>query len=747
MRLEAEILNQLKDRMKKYQNIGTVDHNSAGFFVRLFLSTMLSLPFWSGVLAQAADSEPYLTPTKPVIDGIIDSAFYQGIHFSSFKQIEPYILMDALGQTAIYFIYDQENIYIAGNIYQDKNSIKASSGRRDAGIVLEGDYVILAIDPLNNGNAAQFFVINPANGIADGLMMGNNFDYKWDAIFRTATKIYDDHWTFEFQLPISSINFQSKDEQTWGVMFIRNYALIQEKSANQIVDKDNPLRVDDFYKVNGLKNLKQKKTIQFTPYIFSSYNQDFIADQSLAGMKSGGELKFRPTSSMSLIATFNPDFAQVEADAVIVNVNDVPVSLPERRPFFTESSDLYPGLAVNTRNIKDIKTGVKLRQVVKNFKYDATWVQDKEDNHWYLGNIRYANNKTFHAEVISGTRNNAERTDYNITTNLRGWAFNRRLTFYNWFGTINGQEGKNEFETVNSVQWVSRELNLGLWSHVKTELYNPNIVGHNTLSNEIIYSGWVNYTYYPKEGLLRQITSGVHAGRKELFSAVNTGFYVLRPRVHTVIHPNDAWGNLEFALTYQPGIHNFFRYRNIENQDENLIHQDTYGPFILTYQNRGAVEFKINTDNSKKVGLMFQFNNYEIRKSSSRNIKAELFWKMSSKANITYGIENILLEGSVYQRPYAQTFHRLKAEYNINDLINIRTIMQLNDVFVPHEYGFEEQMPLINFTASWQYSKGSFIYLVINKYVDNKKMNTQSETLKLADSQWIGLKINKTFIF
>lgn len=73
--------------------------------------------------------------------------------------------------------------------------------------------------------------------------------------------------------------------------------------------------------------------------------------------------------------------------------------------------------------------------------------------------------------------------------------------------------------------------------------------------------------------------------------------------------------------------------------------------------------------------------------------------------------------------------------------------MQLNDVFVPHEYGFEEQMPLINFTASWQYSKGSFIYLVINKYVDNKKMNTQSETLKLADSQWIGLKINKTFIF
>lgn len=732
--------------MKKYQKILKTGRYTTGTIAGFFSFILLQLTFCFGLLAKEANTEPYLTPTKPVIDGIIDSSFYQGIHFSSFKQIEPYILMDAKGKTEIYFMYDLENIYIAGKLFQEKSMIKASSGRKDAGIVYEGDMLLVAIDPLNNGNAAQFFIINPANGIADGLLMNNNFDFKWDAIFHTATKIYEDHWSFEFQLPISSINFQNKEEQTWAVMFIRNFALIQEKSANRIIDKDNPLRVDDFYKVEGLKHLKQKLTVQFAPYLFSSFNRDLITGQSVAGLKSGGELKFRPTSSMNIIATVNPDFAQVEADAVIVNMNDVPVSLPERRPFFTESSDLYPGLAVNTRNIQDINAGIKLRQVIGNFKYDATWVKDKEDNHWYLGNVRYTNNKTFHAEAVSGVRNNAERTDYNITTNLRAWAFNRRLTFYNWFGTINGQKGKNEFETVNSVQWVSRELNLGLWSHHKSEFYNPNIVGHNTLSNEIIYAGWANYTYFPKEGLLRQITTGIHASRKELYDADNTEFYVLRPRVQTVIHPSDAWGNLEFALTYQPGINNYFRYRNVEGK-ESVIHQDAYGPFLLTNQSRGSFEFKINTDNSKKVGLMLQFNNYEIRKSASRNTKGDVFWKISSKANLTYGIENVLLEGSAFQVRYVQTFHRLKAEYNLNDVINIRSILQFNDVFIPHEYGFEEKMPLINFTASWQYSKGSFIYLVINKYVDNKKMNGQSEIVRLADSQWIGLKLNKTFIF
>lgn len=742
MQVEIKFTIRTRSKMKKIWN------SKAPRLTWLLSMILLSVLFSAITPSAEADNgtqKAYLTPSKPLIDGTIDSLFYQGTKFDSFKQIEPSILADAVGRTEIYFLYDAENIYIAGNLYQDRNTIKASAGRRDAAVVTEGDLVVLALDPLNNGNSAHFFTINPANGVADGVLIGSAFDYKWDGIFHSATKVYDDHWTFEFQLPISSVNFQSKDDQTWGVMFQRIYSLLQEKSANSIADKDNPLRVDVFQKIDGLRNLKQRNSLQAIPYVFSSYNQDLIADKSKADIKFGGELKFKPVSSMSIIATINPDFAQIETDAVIVNVNDVPVSLPERRPFFTESSDLYPGLAVNTRNIGDINAGIKLRQVVKNLKYDATWVQDKERNNWLLSNARWTNNKTFHAEVISGIKNNSDGTHYNVTTNLRGWALNRRLTFYNWAGTINRPGHKNEFETVNSVQWVTREVLAGFWSHVKSAYYNPNVTGHNTLSNEIIYSGWLTYTYFTQNKAIRRMTADFKAERKTLYTTHDTEYYILYPRFNSLLHISDRIGNWEINFSYRPPVNNFFRYRNIQDLAPSDIQEDAYGRFALVSQNRGGVSVTFTSDYSKKTGISLHYNNFEIRKSSSNNARADMYWKVSSKANLTYSIEMLALAGSLYQSPFNQAFHRLKTEYNITNRLNIRGIVQLNTVSIPTDTGIEERVPLLNLTASWQYSNGSYVYLLLNKYSASKKAIGQAEFTPLANEQLIGIKINKTF--
>lgn len=118
---------------------------------------------------------------------------------------------------------------------------------------------------------------------------------------------------------------------------------------------------------------------------------------------------------------------------------------------------------------------------------------------------------------------------------------------------------------------------------------------------------------------------------------------------------------------------------------------------------------------------------------------------MSPKANLTYSVEKLSIAGSLYQSPFNQAFHRLKTEYNINNKLNIRGIVQLNNVSIPTDVGFEERVPLLNLTASWQYSNGSFLYLFFNKYTSSKKASGQSDLTTMASEQLIGIKINKTF--
>ena len=122
------------------------------------------------ILFSAAKSQTKAVKTeiKPTIDGVLEEVWQNASKFTSFKQIEPEILADATIRTEAYFLYDEENFYMAMKMYQDKKTIRSSNGRKDANLVWESDYVSFAIDPLNNYVQAYFFTVNAANAIGDG---------------------------------------------------------------------------------------------------------------------------------------------------------------------------------------------------------------------------------------------------------------------------------------------------------------------------------------------------------------------------------------------------------------------------------------------------------------------------------------------------------------------------------------------------------------------------------------------------
>lgn len=56
------------------------------------------------------------------------------------------------------------------------------------------------------------------------------------------------------------------------------------------------------------------------------------------------------TSDLTLDATINPDFGQVEVDPAVVNLSAFEVTFPERRPFFVEGADLFRFGQIRTFN-------------------------------------------------------------------------------------------------------------------------------------------------------------------------------------------------------------------------------------------------------------------------------------------------------------------------------------------------------------------------------------------------------------
>lgn len=663
-----------------------------------------------------------LQPTfeTPLLDGRIDAVYHSGFLFDSFVQLSPDIFAEPSVKTEIHFLYDEKNIYVAGKLFQRKNTIKSINGRKDSPMILDGDAIGIVIDPLNNGNSAYFFSINPSNAIVDGTLDANgNWDFKWDGIFYSAVSINEDHWSFEFRLPLSSISFQDKDEQDWGIMFRRDYAQNKEVILNNIVDKNEPFRISDFIKLRGLTGLKKETSLFFTPYSFYSMKNNYLTDIRENKTKFGGELKYNPLSSMIVIATVNPDFAQIETDQLIINVDDVPTSYPEKRPFFTESSDLYSGLAVNTRNIEDIDVGIKLRDVRDNIKYDLTWVLDRRQNKWYMGNARWTDNETFYADLIAGAKNHKARTDYNITTNLKTWAFDKRFIAYTWFGTINKPDAKNEFESVNSVRWVTREFSAVAWHHLKTKFYNPNITGHNTLSNENLIHAWFVYSSFDESGFFRVLTPKIKYEYTSLYTNPDKSFSNIFAGLISTLNFGQTFGNWNFEFYYSPNMNRKFRYRNVQNVTPENIYEDSFGKFTLIDYKNDAVTTSLASDNSKEISFKLAFQNRQVRASESENISGELNWKINAASFFGYSLEYINIHGSNYQSKYNQLIHRLKAEYNITDKINIRGVVQLNKVEMQNLNEYESSNPIINLTLSWQYMSGSYLYFVYNK----QKMN------------------------
>lgn len=278
-------------------------------------------------------------PQAPKIDGRLDDAIWQQSSVSSdFLQLDPIEGEVASEKTTVQIAYDEEGLYVGIRCYdRDPQAIVSRLTRRDG--ETEADWVSLSLDPHLDRQTGCFFTAYASGSVIDGTYADDrNKDETWNAVWKVETSIDAEGWSAEFYIPYYVMRFSPQDEYTWGLNVERHISRKQERTHWNLMQKDQPGLVSQFGNLHGIRDIDPPLHLEYVPYAMGRSIVDGGADYFA---NAGVDLRYGVTSSLSLNATVNPDFGQVEADPAQLNLTAFEDFFDEQRPFFVEGASIF----------------------------------------------------------------------------------------------------------------------------------------------------------------------------------------------------------------------------------------------------------------------------------------------------------------------------------------------------------------------------------------------------------------------
>jgi len=313
--------------------------------------------------------------TPPVIDGVLnDPVWRTAAVFGDFVQTQPGDNVPPKHPTEFMMAYDAKKLYLAFNVKQDRSTVRASVSRRDN--IFNDDYIGVFLDTFNDQRQAYIFFFNPLGIQGDGTMTeGRGEDYSVDLVYESKGVLTEDGFTIEAAIPFKSLRYEAGKNKQWGMHIFRRV-----KYNNGELDSWMPFNrsvngmLNQTGHVTGLEGIETTRQLEINPSFTLSetgrrtrytFNNDPAGRYVNEGVKGdfGMTAKFGLTPTVTLDFAYNPDFAQVEADAPVSTANvRFPIFFAEKRPFFLERIDIFQsGLnLVNTRAIVDPDIAAKL---------------------------------------------------------------------------------------------------------------------------------------------------------------------------------------------------------------------------------------------------------------------------------------------------------------------------------------------------------------------------------------------------
>jgi hypothetical protein len=311
-----------------------------------------------------------------VVDGRLDEpAWAQADPATGFVQLEPDEGAPATQRTEVRVLYGPRDLYVGAVLHDtDPSAIERTLGRRDD--FNRADWFLVSLDSYLDRRTAHTFGVNAAGVQFDAVQGGSDggpgggggggappgMDPSWDAIWSSEVRTTPEGWVVEMAIPYSMLRFPRAESQTWGVQFSRSIPRLGEESQWPLVTRaQQNNRVAHFGDLTGIVGIEPRRNLQISPYSAARMEARESDDRPGEAYRQGdfdvgGDLKMGLGPNVTLDATVNPDFGQVESDPAVLNLTAFETILEERRPFFVEGSQIYgfsagPGELLYTRRI------------------------------------------------------------------------------------------------------------------------------------------------------------------------------------------------------------------------------------------------------------------------------------------------------------------------------------------------------------------------------------------------------------
>ena len=307
----------------------------------------------------AARARAVRTRTSIGVDGRLDEPVWaEAPAITDFIQSNPAEGEPGTEPTEFRVAFDDNAIYIGAMLY-DSFPISGRLARRDMG-ARDFDYLTINLDSYHDHETSYSFLVNPSRSRRDAVSSsgggggrGPGGDTSWDPVWEVATQITDVGWSAEMRIPFSQLRFSPDGEQVWGIELTRNIHRNQERVSYPFTPTLERGGASRYAHLDGIEGIRSGQRLELLPYVAArgeylqlgvpsgiNFSNPYRSGSDYFG-KAGLDLKYRLASNLTLDATVNPDFGQVEVDPSVINLTAFETRFQERRPFFVEGGDIF----------------------------------------------------------------------------------------------------------------------------------------------------------------------------------------------------------------------------------------------------------------------------------------------------------------------------------------------------------------------------------------------------------------------
>lgn len=667
------------------------------------------------------------------LDGFSDEQAWQSIATVPFVVQRPVFGGVPSERTEMIMAYDDNFLYIAGRLFDSEpNKIQAASYKRDSDKA-NSEWFGVALDTYNDNENAVAFFTTPVGLRWDativegtgGIVVNPNWNTFWNvAVARDARG-----WFAEFRIPLSSLRFQARDGKV--SMGLISWRLVARKNEwiifPAISDEWGPA---SFYKISKahdivLNDIKPRKPVYFSPYLMA--NSSAASHLNMGGtaydvdrdsrIEPGMDIKFGLAENITVDATINTDFSQVEVDDRIVNLDRFSYFLPEKRQFFQERSrsfdfsfdapnQVFYSRRIGLMNGEPVRIWGGLRAVVRAGKTDIGMLDMQTDRHdsassQNLGVFRLKR------QIIN---------PYSYVGNIVTTQFGTDGSYALSYG-IDGlfRLNENQYLKFAMAQTANDQVSTRFFSSDPTRLY-LNLERRSTLGFAYSWSAsWIGRLYNPQLGF--ESRSNYHATDLKLSYRWRSSAQSFIYRTTLTHNPKFVWGNndnalqsmdipLAWTLETKPG----YSLSLVPHLRKELIESPLtfLGTLQVPVGDYHFVEMEVNASTpsvkSFYLSAMFKVGSFYDGRKTSATLNST--WNVSSHLELeaTYQLDDIRFD----DRNQEETSHlfRLKTLYMLDTRFSLAVYLQHSNI---------ERLAVSNIRFRYNPREGNDFYIVFNQ--------------------------------